>query len=348
MHQGMLVFAQVMAHVPLTTFRRCVAVHRGDHKVQEFSCLDQFFAMAIAQLTARESLRDIEVNLRAQSARLYRMGFHCKSIARNTLAHANATRPWQIYADQVLRQIGKHCPRSRSIGIGQRVARNRLAAKSQAIKMLPSRAKIDLDVAQRLASSQLGEREREKLVEAGERLDLVLGAPPRNHARKRHQRQMLHDLCEDELACLHGNPWLLKAQKDGPKRTRNRHRPQNEIAIPTNKSYIYSASPIKRWDTSGFDKKTLALVRLISPFSSERPAKWRATFSGHTDSRRKIRNGSVMLPYIVVEIARHCARAGFPHCDCSLSHLRLTCIKFALPQTRIVEVLNIRTKPRMR
>lgn len=106
MHQGMLVFAQVMAHVPLTTFRRCVASHRGDHKVQEFSCLDQFFAMAFAQLTARESLRDIEVNLRAQSTRLYHMGFRCKTIARNTLAHANATRPWQIYADFAQHLIG--------------------------------------------------------------------------------------------------------------------------------------------------------------------------------------------------------------------------------------------------
>ena len=99
MYQGMLVFAQVMTHLPLTTFRRCVATHRGDYKVQEFSCLDQFFAMAFAQLTSRESLRDIEVNLRAQSARLYHMGFRCKTIARNTLANANATRPWQIYAD---------------------------------------------------------------------------------------------------------------------------------------------------------------------------------------------------------------------------------------------------------
>ena len=99
MHQGMLVFAQVMAHLPLSTFRRCVATHRGDHKVQEFSCLDQFFAMAFAQLTARESLRDIEVNLRAQSARLYHMGFRCKTISRNTLSNANAVRPWQIYAD---------------------------------------------------------------------------------------------------------------------------------------------------------------------------------------------------------------------------------------------------------
>ena len=99
MHQGMLVFAQVMAHLPLTTFRRCVASHRSDHKVQEFSCLDQFFAMAFAQLTARESLRDIEVNLRAQATRLYHMGFRCKTVSRNTLANANATRPWQIYAD---------------------------------------------------------------------------------------------------------------------------------------------------------------------------------------------------------------------------------------------------------
>jgi len=106
MHQGMLVFAQVMAHMPLSTFRRCVAAHRGDHKVQDFSCLDQFFAMAFAQLTARESLRDIEVNLRAQSARLYHMGFRCKTIARNTLSNANAVRPWQMYADFAQHLIG--------------------------------------------------------------------------------------------------------------------------------------------------------------------------------------------------------------------------------------------------
>ena len=106
MHQGMLVFAQVMAHLPLTTFRRCVAAHRGDFKAQEFSCLDQFFAMAFAQLTARESLRDIEVNLRAQSARLYHMGFRCKTISRNTLANANAARPWQMYADLAQHLIG--------------------------------------------------------------------------------------------------------------------------------------------------------------------------------------------------------------------------------------------------
>ena len=99
MHQGKLVFSQIMTYLPLTTFRRCVAAHRGEHKVKNFSCLDQFFAMAFAQLTYRESLRDIEVNLRAQAHRLYHMGFRCETISRNTLSNANATRPWQIYAD---------------------------------------------------------------------------------------------------------------------------------------------------------------------------------------------------------------------------------------------------------
>ena len=74
MHQGKLVSSQIMMHLPLTTFRRCVAAHRGDHKVKDFTCLDQFLAMAFAQLTYRESLRDIEVNLRAQAKRRYHMG----------------------------------------------------------------------------------------------------------------------------------------------------------------------------------------------------------------------------------------------------------------------------------
>lgn len=106
MHQGKLVFSQLMAHLPLSTFRRCVAAHRGEHKVKDFSCLDQFLAMAFAQLTWRESLRDIEVNLRAQAKRLYHMGFRCATISRNTLANANATRPWQIYAELAQHLIG--------------------------------------------------------------------------------------------------------------------------------------------------------------------------------------------------------------------------------------------------
>jgi hypothetical protein len=99
MHQGKLVFSQLMAYLPLSTFRRCVAAHGGEHKVKDFSCLDQFLTMAFAQLTWRESLRDIEVNLRARPRQLYHMGFRCQTISRNTLANANATRPWQMYAD---------------------------------------------------------------------------------------------------------------------------------------------------------------------------------------------------------------------------------------------------------
>jgi hypothetical protein len=110
MHEGKLVFAQLMLYLPLSTFRRCVAEHRGEHKVKDFSCLDQFFAMAFAQLTYRESLRDIEVNLRAQARRLYHMGFRCQTISRNTLANANATRPWQIYADLAQHLIGMARP----------------------------------------------------------------------------------------------------------------------------------------------------------------------------------------------------------------------------------------------
>jgi Domain of unknown function (DUF4372)/Transposase DDE domain len=106
MHQGKLVFAQLMSHLPLTTFRRCVARHNAEHKVKEFSSLDQFLALSFAQLTWRESLRDIEVNLRAQSHRLYHMGFRCKTVSRNTLANANAVRPWQTFADFAQHLIG--------------------------------------------------------------------------------------------------------------------------------------------------------------------------------------------------------------------------------------------------
>lgn len=105
MHQGKLVFAQLMAHLPLSTFRRCVARYNGEHKVKRFSCLDQFYAMAFAQLTFRESLRDIEACLAAQGRRLYHMGFRAP-VARNTLANANAVRPWQIYADLAQHLIG--------------------------------------------------------------------------------------------------------------------------------------------------------------------------------------------------------------------------------------------------
>ena len=105
MNQGKLVFAQVMQHLPRSTFRRCVARYRGDYKVKRFSCLDQYLCMAFAQLTYRESLRDIEACLRAQSSKLYHLGIR-SNIARNTLANANATRDWRIYCEFAQRLIG--------------------------------------------------------------------------------------------------------------------------------------------------------------------------------------------------------------------------------------------------
>jgi len=105
MNQGKLVFAQVMQHLPLTTFRRCVIRYQGEHKVKSFSCLDQFLSMAFAQLTYRESLRDIEACLRAQHTKLYHLGIR-STVARNTLANANAVRDWRIYADFAQSLIG--------------------------------------------------------------------------------------------------------------------------------------------------------------------------------------------------------------------------------------------------
>lgn len=98
MNQGALVFAQVTKHLPLTTFRRCVARYGGAHKVKTFSCLNQYLCMAFAQLTYRESLRDVEACLRAQQSKLYHMGIRSR-ISRSTLADANESRDWRIYAD---------------------------------------------------------------------------------------------------------------------------------------------------------------------------------------------------------------------------------------------------------
>lgn len=98
MNQGKLVFAQITEHLPLTTFRRCVARYAGAYKVKSFSCLDQYLSMAFAQLTYRESLRDIEACLRAQQQKLYHMGIKSR-VSRSTLADANESRDWRIYAD---------------------------------------------------------------------------------------------------------------------------------------------------------------------------------------------------------------------------------------------------------
>ncbi len=112
------VFAQIMDVLPLYEFRKCVRRYRGNHKVQKFSCLDQFFCMAFAQLTYRESLRDIEACLRAMQPKLYHMGIRSQ-VSRSTLAGANERRDWRIYADfaQALIHLARPMYATEDIGI---------------------------------------------------------------------------------------------------------------------------------------------------------------------------------------------------------------------------------------
>ena len=98
MFAGQLIFKQVMDFMPLPTFRSCVVKYRGDFRARTFSCLDQFLCMAFAQITHRESLRDIEICLRSQNKKLYHMGIRGK-VSRSTLADANEKRDWRIYAE---------------------------------------------------------------------------------------------------------------------------------------------------------------------------------------------------------------------------------------------------------
>jgi hypothetical protein len=98
MYTGKIILSQLMEHLPLHVFHKCVDRYQGDFKVKEFTCLDQYLCMAFAQLTYRESLRDIEACLQAQKSKLYHMGIR-SSVSRNNLAHANKVRDWRIYAD---------------------------------------------------------------------------------------------------------------------------------------------------------------------------------------------------------------------------------------------------------
>jgi len=98
MHSGKAVFSQLIEWVHPEQFRRCVRRYRGHYKVRRFSCWDQFLAMAFAQMTFRESLADIEICLRSRRDQLYHLGFR-SSVGHSTLADANSTRDWRIYAD---------------------------------------------------------------------------------------------------------------------------------------------------------------------------------------------------------------------------------------------------------
>ena len=118
MHSGRFVFSQLMEHLPSKAFRRCVRRYRGDRRIQSFSCLDQFLCLAFAQLTHRESLRGIEVCLRAHRDKLYHMGIR-GGMARNTLANANRKRDWRIHADfaQALIRIARPLYAEEDLGL---------------------------------------------------------------------------------------------------------------------------------------------------------------------------------------------------------------------------------------
>ena len=104
MNRGRTVFSQLISFLPDREFRRCVERYQGDARLRGFSCWDQYLAMAFAQLTYRESLRDIEACLRSLQGKLYHLGFRGK-MARSTLADANESRDWRIFADFAHRLI---------------------------------------------------------------------------------------------------------------------------------------------------------------------------------------------------------------------------------------------------
>ena len=106
MNEGKILFTQIMEYLPRKAFDSAITRHKGDYKVKDFSCRDQFLAMAFAQLTLRSSLRGIESTLRVNHSLLYHMGFRCETISRNTLAVANENRSWRIYAE-----LAKHLMR---------------------------------------------------------------------------------------------------------------------------------------------------------------------------------------------------------------------------------------------
>jgi hypothetical protein len=98
MNSGRSIFSQIMDFLPLYDFNKCIKRYNGNHRIKTFTCLNQFYTMAFAQLTYRESLRDIEACLNALRSKLYHLGIR-SGIARSTLSDANDLRDWRIYAD---------------------------------------------------------------------------------------------------------------------------------------------------------------------------------------------------------------------------------------------------------
>jgi hypothetical protein len=134
MNVGQTVFSQLIEHLPHKEFQKCVARYSGSSYVKSFSCWDQFLSMAFAQLTYRESLRDIEACLRSMQSKLYHMGFRGK-ISRSTLADANESRDWRIYADFAQVLIGMARPLYATDPLGVELNQNLYALDSTTIDL---------------------------------------------------------------------------------------------------------------------------------------------------------------------------------------------------------------------
>ena len=143
---------------------------------------------------------------------------------------------WASHADQMMRQIGKDFPWPNAVRVGQGVARDRLAAKTQVIEMLALHTQIDLDVAQRFAGGQLSKRQGQELIETREVFDFVLSAPEFDHATECLQGQISHDLRKDELTRVHASPQQMRSAEHALSPENDSNRGQGESQIYSNKS----------------------------------------------------------------------------------------------------------------
>jgi transposase len=118
MYEGKYIFSQLMEFLPLKSFQRIVQKYRGNHKIKSFTCLDQFYCMAFAQLTHRSGLRSIEICLNSNHSKLYHMGFR-GNISKSTLAKANENRDWRIYAEfaQILIHHARDLYKNEELGL---------------------------------------------------------------------------------------------------------------------------------------------------------------------------------------------------------------------------------------
>jgi hypothetical protein len=122
------------------------------------------------------------------------------------------------HADQMMRQVGQDFSPPNTVGVGQCVARDGLAAKAQVVEMLALHTQIDLDIAQRLESGQLGKRQCQEMIEAGEIFDLMLCPPGQNNSAESLQGQVSHDLRKDELTRMHDRSQHKRSAKHVPKK----------------------------------------------------------------------------------------------------------------------------------